>query len=85
MEFNSDVIKGKWREIKGELQKTWGRLTDDELEATKGDMNSIGGLIQQKYGNKKEEVESRLSGIYDRFKDRKDEGAGSVKEGLREH
>lgn len=85
MEFNKESMKGKWREIKGEVQKAWGRLTDDELEATKGDFNSIGGLIQQKYGNKKEEVEGQLGRIYDRFKQIKDETAEDVKSSLRDN
>ena len=49
MNLNENTIKGKWLEIKGDIQKAWGKLTDDELEKTKGDMKAIGGLIQQKY------------------------------------
>lgn len=37
MEFNEQSIKGKWLEIRGELQKAWGKLTNDELDQTKGD------------------------------------------------
>jgi len=83
MEFNKDAIQGKWREIKGEVQKAWGRLTDDELEATKGDATALGGLIQQKYGQKKEEVEHSLNDIYERFKIKKDEKVESMKDSLR--
>ncbi len=38
-----------------------GNLTDDELETTKGDMGSIAGLIQQKYGTAQEEVRKKLN------------------------
>jgi uncharacterized protein YjbJ (UPF0337 family) len=83
MTFNQDVIQGKWREIKGEIRKAWGRLTDDELEKTKGDMTAIGGLVQQRYGHEKSDVDSTLGDIYGRFVEAKDEKVDSIKESLR--
>lgn len=69
MTINENTIKGKWLEIKGDIQKAWGNLTDDELEKTKGDMKSIQGLIQQKYGQAQGNYESKLSDIFKRFED----------------
>lgn len=68
--FNEEVIKGKWKEIKGEIRSQWGKMTDDEIEQSKGNMSSISGLIQQRYGAKKEEIEGRLDQILSRFSDR---------------
>ena len=65
--MNEQTIKGKWNEIKGEIQKTWGDITGDELESTKGNLKSIGGILQQKYGYKKDEVRSRLDSIAAKF------------------
>lgn len=65
--MNDNVFAGKWDEFKGEVRKMWGKLTGDELEATKGDVESIGGLIQQKYGYKKEEYADKLTELKDRF------------------
>ena len=48
--MNTDTIKGKWQQIKGDLKKTWGKITDDEWEETKGDVQSVSGLIRNKYG-----------------------------------
>lgn len=83
MEFNKHAIEGKWNELKGEIRKAWGRLTDDELEATKGDAQSIGGLIQQKYGKEQADWQSKFDSIYDKFKEKKDEKVEQVKDGLR--
>ncbi len=44
--MNQSQMAGKWKEIKGEIRKAWGELTDDEVEQTKGNMESISGLIQ---------------------------------------
>ncbi len=67
MRLNEDIIKGKWQDFKGEVQKAWGNLTGDELEQTKGNLKSIGGLIQKKYGHTKEEVSEKLESIYNKF------------------
>lgn len=81
--MNKDVVKGKWLEIKGEVQKAWGKLTNDELEKTKGDMKSVAGLIQQKYGDSKENYQEKLDGIYERFIDSKDKAGEKVKNKMR--
>ncbi len=39
----------------------WGKITDGELEATKGDAQSIQGPIQQRYGEKAENVKEKIS------------------------
>lgn len=83
MTMNENTIKGKWLEIKGDIQKAWGNLTDDELEKTKGDMKSIQGLIQQKYGKAQENYEGKLSDIFKRFEDKKNETANDVKLALK--
>ncbi len=77
--LNQDGIKGKWLELKGEILTQWGKMTDDELDKTEGNLTSIAGLIQQKYGAKKEEIQTKLEGIMARFTHKTDE----VKETLR--
>jgi uncharacterized protein YjbJ (UPF0337 family) len=67
--INEDTIKGKWLEIKGDLQKTWGKLTDDELEKTKGEMKSISGLVRQRYGDAKENYEDKVSAVFNKYAD----------------
>jgi uncharacterized protein YjbJ (UPF0337 family) len=64
---NRDTIKGKWQEIKGEIQKQWGKLTDDELDQTEGDMTAIEGVIRQKYGDGKEEYRDKLNNLFSRY------------------
>ena len=59
--MNENIFKGKWKEIKGEIVKSWGKLTEDELEQTKGDLTKISGLVQQKYGETQESVRERLN------------------------
>ena len=63
--LNEDTIKGKWKEAKGEIQKMWGKLTDDELDQAKGDLTALTGIIQQRYGESKESVQTKLNGYFE--------------------
>lgn len=59
--LNENIIGGAWKDVKGGIQKAWGKLTNDELEQTKGDINQIAGMIQKKYGLKQEEARKKLN------------------------
>lgn len=61
--MNSDIVKGKWQDVKGEIRNAWGKITDDELESVKGNLTSIAGLIQQRYGEAKDVVSEKLNRI----------------------
>ena len=39
--MNEDRLKGKWNQIKGELKKKWGKLTDDDLTYTEGHFDKM--------------------------------------------
>ncbi len=83
MNFNEMKVKGKWNEFKGEVQKAWGRITGDELEQTKGDLKSIGGIIQQKYGEAQQNYSTKLNDIAQRFDYKKDDLIENVKSTLK--
>lgn len=78
--MNEQFIKGKWKELKGEIRKKWGELTDDELEKTKGDMTAVSGLIQQKYGQAQEDVSRGLDELTGKYAQRPTE---KLKENLK--
>jgi uncharacterized protein YjbJ (UPF0337 family) len=61
MMINETILKGKWQELKGDVQKQWGKLTSDDLEKAKGDLEVLVGSIQQRYGLAKEEARKHLN------------------------
>lgn len=65
--MNENQMKGKWNEIKGEIISQWGKLTEDEVTRTQGDISSVVGLIEQKYGSKKDEIQNKMNKIVARF------------------
>ena len=54
--MNADHFKGKWNQFKGELKKTWGKITDDDLTTVEGDYDKFKGLMQERYADRKDEV-----------------------------
>lgn len=68
--MNQDIAHGKWVEIKGEIQKMWGDISGDELDKVKGNLKSISGLIEQKYGYKKDEATNQLNTILAKFSEK---------------
>lgn len=62
--INEDTVKGKWKEVKGDIQKMWGKITDDELDQAQGDLKSLSGIIQRRYGESKEAVDTKLNNYF---------------------
>lgn len=58
--MNKDILKGKWKEIKGQVKKHWGNLTDDELDKVNGQAEELSGLLQKKYGYDKQRAEKEI-------------------------
>ena len=58
--LNEDILKGKWKQIKGEAQKKWGKLSDDDLDMINGDREKFLGRLQENYGVAREDAEAML-------------------------
>jgi uncharacterized protein YjbJ (UPF0337 family) len=56
--MNEDQVKGKLDQLKGELKRRWGQLTDDDIIEARGDMQKLMGRIREKSGDRREEIES---------------------------
>lgn len=58
--MNPDILKGKWKQISGDVKKQWGKLTDDDLMQIQGDQQKLVGKLQETYGYNKQEAEKQL-------------------------
>ncbi len=58
--MNKDISEGNWKEFKGEVQKQWGKLTDDQFDQINGDRKKLVGQIQENYGIVREEAEEQV-------------------------
>ncbi len=58
--MNSEQMKGKWNQLKGEAKKQWGNLTDDDLLRIEGNRDKFVGVLQERYGKAKEDAEREV-------------------------
>jgi uncharacterized protein YjbJ (UPF0337 family) len=58
--MDSDVLKGKWNQITGEVKSRWGKLTDDDLLEAEGDREKLAGKITERYGLAKDEARAEV-------------------------
>jgi len=63
--MNSDVFKGKWMQIKGEVKSQWGKLTDDDLDRVEGDAEKLVGRVQERYGYAREDAKREVDSLID--------------------
>ena len=58
--MNSDTIQGSWNELKGKVQKQWGKLTNDDLDVIEGNRKELVGHVQKRYGYAREQAEKEV-------------------------
>jgi uncharacterized protein YjbJ (UPF0337 family) len=58
--MNWDIVEGKWNQVKGSIRQKWGKITDSELETIAGEKDKFLGLIQERYGKRRDEAEREL-------------------------
>lgn len=58
--MNEDILKGKWKQLRGEAKQFWGKLTNDDLDQLDGASDKLAGKLQERYGYSKEEAKNEL-------------------------
>jgi len=58
---NAQALQGQWNQIRGELKKKWGQLTEDDLRFNNGNIDQLVGKIQQRTGEAREAIEQYLT------------------------
>jgi len=59
--MNKDQLSGKLEQLKGEIKKRWGQLTDDDITESRGDMQKLMGRIRERSGDNQEAIEKWFS------------------------
>jgi len=77
--MNTDVFEGKSKEMRGQLKRWWGKLTDDDLAQVGGNVDQIIGLIQQKYGYTRQYAKDEFNQRIKSLDANKQQAEGKVK------
>src|SRR6516162_2154435 len=59
--MNPEIFKGRWNELKGDIRTRWGKLTDDDVMQIQGQAEKLIGMLQQRYGYKREQAEKEIN------------------------
>tara|TARA_R110000868_G_scaffold409080_1_gene693941 strand:- start:67278 stop:67604 length:327 start_codon:yes stop_codon:yes gene_type:complete len=65
--MNWDQIQGRWKQMRGNIKREWGRLTDDDVNQTQGQRDKLIGLIQEAYGVEREEADRQIRNWFSRL------------------
>jgi len=61
--MSRSVLSGKWKQVRGKVKQTWGKLTDNDLDRINGRIEELTGVIQERYGYTHDQAEREV----DRF------------------
>jgi len=61
--MNDDIFKGKWKQLRGQIQQKWGDITNDDLDRLKGTQTEFEGLLQERYGYTKERAQKEVDSL----------------------
>jgi uncharacterized protein YjbJ (UPF0337 family) len=64
--MNNDVLKGKWLQLKGEVRRQWGKLTEDDVTQIEGNSEKMIGKLQERYGYAREQAEREVDAFVSR-------------------
>ena len=60
-EGKTDILQGKWHELKGRVRQQFAKLTDDDIARLSGKQEELLGLLQMRYGYTKERAEQEIN------------------------
>lgn len=57
---NNSDLKTKWNKFKGQVQRNWGKLTNDDLDVIEGDKEILIAKLQERHGMSREQAEAEV-------------------------
>jgi uncharacterized protein YjbJ (UPF0337 family) len=62
--MNQNEISGRWKEVRGQIQQKWGKLTNDDLDQINGKRDELVGRIQRAYGKSRDEADDEVDSFF---------------------
>lgn len=56
--MNTDILQGKWKQMRGSVKAFFGKLTDDDLTTVEGNADKMLGILQERYGYTREQAQT---------------------------
>jgi uncharacterized protein YjbJ (UPF0337 family) len=65
--MNTDVITNRWDEIRGDVQRRWTKLTQEDLDRIKGNAERLASSVQERYGYTRERADREVRRFLNRY------------------
>lgn len=62
--MNTHQTEGIFEQIKGDIKKAWGRLTDNDIMLYNGQQDKFFGKIKELYGTSQKDAEKRIESFH---------------------
>lgn len=59
--ISQEILRGNWNQVIGAIKKEFGQITGDDLTGVRGDVDQLIGLVQEKTGRSREQIDAFLS------------------------
>jgi uncharacterized protein YjbJ (UPF0337 family) len=76
-------MEGNWNQMRGEVKRRWGRLTENDIDTASGELDKLVGLVQEKYGYTRRQAEDQVDTFMRRYGEGIQEGAAGMMKGAR--
>ena len=76
--MNNDTLQGKWKQLRGNIKQTFGKITDDDLMQADGNADKMIGRLQERYGYTKEQAQTEWNQFAQGQGDRLEEAKGDL-------
>jgi uncharacterized protein YjbJ (UPF0337 family) len=67
--MKKDILKGKWKEMKGAIKEKWGKFTEDDLTEMEGKEEKLLGILQKRYGYTEDKAKKEYNDFIDRYRE----------------
>ncbi len=59
--MQQDIMKGRWKQVQGDVKKLWGRLTNDDIQRIEGSREKLAGILQERYGYTRQAANQKVA------------------------
>jgi uncharacterized protein YjbJ (UPF0337 family) len=56
--------KGRMDQARGKIRSTWGDVTDDDIDRSEGNVETLVGKIKERTGEAGDSIKKKLDGIF---------------------
>lgn len=60
-EGKTDILRGRWHEVKDGVKDRWDQLTEDDLASMSGNQDELVSLLQLRYGYTMDQAEDEIN------------------------